>query len=391
MASSYETLFLKNRPQLVPGEVLDVFYSDEIRTYQFAIQVRPYDQPSGNKNSYVLARPLNPNIKHIPIIGETVLLINTISPYGSKSGYLEDTYYISIVNLQGNIHHNGLPGASALPVNPPNATSDSYQAAANGNPTSVASSNNTYTIDENFPDNPNVKSLHPYLGDVMVEGRFGSSIRLSSTQQESGLFKLQPLWSTGDGQAGDPIIVIRNTSNHKATGQFNDFVTENLTDDSTDIVISSTQQINFTPAVSIPTVLQNAGVETDFIGNQVILSSGRIILNAKEKDVTILSSKAVGIATDQIGIDASKMVISSDDVRIGANANEPLLLGNQWKSLMSQLINALGTLTVTVPTVPGPVVSAPLITSPSWGNVAAILNQLDNALSSFAYTSKTNG
>lgn len=100
--------------QLIPAKVKEVYYKDDKPESTFYIKALILDGYSSER--VVNARPLFVNTKHPPLDGETVLLLSTISSYASGLGYNEDLYYLGIINLQGNVHHNSLPNVNEITV-----------------------------------------------------------------------------------------------------------------------------------------------------------------------------------------------------------------------------------------------------------------------------------
>jgi hypothetical protein len=131
--------------------------------------------------------------------------------------------------------------------------------------------------------------LQPYVGDTIIEGRYGNSIRLSSTQTNTSLFSKVPKWI---GNTVDPILTIRNTRQGTDTGRINDFITEDFNKDDSIITLTSGQELEFTPNTSTITAANTEKInawQQDKWGTvpSIIASSGRIAINANAKDDVI--------------------------------------------------------------------------------------------------------
>lgn len=136
-----------------------------------------------NSENLYHAKPLWSNIKNYPIIDEIVLIINTISFESNSQINTSSYYYIPLpLNIWNNINHNILPDCNSYNLNPDN-----------------------HKIVEKI-----TKTLLPEEGDVLIEGRWGNSIRFSHTTPNKK--NLNNSWSSM-GSELDPIIVISN--NHK--------------------------------------------------------------------------------------------------------------------------------------------------------------------------------
>lgn len=114
-----------------------------------------------------------------------------------------------------------------------------------------------------------------------------------------------------------------------------------------------------------------------FNGAQKILSSDRIIIHAKGDSLFLFGKQSVGISTaGSFHIDSKKeAIINSPQIYLGLNANEPLLLGNEWEKIMNELINKL--------TSPQPLVDGTtgIMLPNRIAEIKSIIGKLKNALS----------
>ncbi len=101
-------------------------------------------------------------------------------------------------------------------------------------------------------------------------------------------------------------------------------------------------------------------------GNQILLTSDRLVLNAKNDAVLIFASKAIGISSSgTVNIDSDDYtIINSPKIYLGLKAKdekEPLLLGNKSTQLIKDLIKSIQSFCKAAakptPTIPG----APLV------------------------------
>lgn len=76
---------------------------------------------------------------------------------------------------------------------------------------------------------------------------------------------------------------------------------------------------------------------------QHIVSSGRILFNAKDDGVFIFARKTVGISSaGTINLDSDEhTIINAPKIYLGLDASEPLLLGNQSVNLLKELIEKI--------------------------------------------------
>jgi len=177
-------------------------------------------------NNLPLARPLIRNISQYPAVNEIVHVLG-----GPKDSYNETgapmSYYLPPINIYGGTNHNALA----------NQITDKELDAQ------------VETGLDYFKEIENVRPLQPYLGDIMLEGRYGQSIRFGSTISGS---HISNNWSN-EGESGNPITIIRN-------GQINDtlksgfeHLLEDINGDDSSIYLCSNQQItNFQKAGVYP-------------------------------------------------------------------------------------------------------------------------------------------
>lgn len=377
-----------------PAEVLEVFYDKTTAAAVGMIKVKILDgktPASSTEDTRALtAIPLNRSYRRIPIVGEVVLIVKGPGPYTSALGAAYEYYYIDIVSLQSSVHHNALPTSTKFTAtsNGLSGNSSTYQQASAG---ATANQTNEPVIDKNFTENENVKSLQPYVGDVIIEGRYGNSIRFSSTQK-SGKFSVEPNWNKAN--PGDPVLTIRTTRQTQSTGKINDYVTEDFTKDDNAIVLATGQELTFEQ--SSKSLSANKSVQIDSWQKenwgktpQLMLSSGRIIFNSSQKEIIAFAKNGIGLSSEtNVAIDAKQTVVinGGQKILLGTNATEALVLGTSWQTWMNNLITALGTLFVNDTVTGAP--TTPLTASPTWASVAALQAQLPTLISDSVFTKK---
>jgi hypothetical protein len=380
--------------QLLSAEVVEVIYTDDNPKLLYGLKVKMVGGSSaaGSNPATFTAVPLNTNIVRIPLVGEIVVLIKAPSSYSSANKNTLTTYYIDIVGLQSSINHNSIPKASSGTINSINAggNSNQYQESSAGN----TKQDSAPTIDSKFTENPYVKPLQPYTGDVIINGRFGHSIRFSSTQKSTD-FKVAPNWSGGDN--GNPITIIKNSAQTKDTKQINDFEVEDFTTTDNLIVMASGQDLKFEQSSKTTAAIEDNNInswKSEKWGKtpQTLISSGRLVFNSTQQEIIAFAKNGIGLSSNSsIGIDARQNItLNSSKIELGSKATEPIILGNAFQSWVTSLINALGGVTVTtvqaVPTVP--VISTPLTAAPAWPAVQAVLAQFPTVLSQLVYAAK---
>jgi hypothetical protein len=151
----------------------------------------------------------------------------------------------------------------------------------------------TINLGNTFTENINIKSLLPFEGDSIFEGRTGNSLRFTSTTKYNNK---ENFWSL-TGTNGDPITLLTNGHNFDS-GSLKPYV-ENINTDNSSLYLTSTQKVPIKTREFTTNLLFNP-IKPDsyFNSSQVILSGNRIILNAKTDSVLISGQNSVGISSN---------------------------------------------------------------------------------------------
>lgn len=375
--------------QLMPAEVQEIIYSDSNPNLTYGIRVKLLDGTAGSDTTSVTsitAKPLNVNILRVPIVGEIVLLLKAPSSYTSGLRSTTDNYYLDIVSLQSSVHHNSLPTITKLETQNGQANGDSnkYSEAGAGN----TQKQSQPKVDENFTENSSVKPLQHYVGDVLFLGRYGNSMRFSTTPK-SGKFSIKPKWSKGPESA--PITILRNSAQDTNTNRINDFTTENFTKDDNVIVMASGQNIEFEQSSKVLKSASSKGITSWKDENwgttpQILISSGRIVFNSSQKEIIAFAKNGIALSSETtISIDSKDNVsLNATKIELGTDANEQLILGNVWQKWMEDFIQQLSLITVITPSGP----AAPLTSAPQWPQIENLKAKLNTLLSNISYTKK---
>ena len=324
---------------LKPARVLDIIHDEDHESYQ------KFNTPScfgfinhtllsqENQKSNTWAKPLFPHFKSYPLKNEIVFIIE-----GPENDVLTgsniSTYYIPLTAIYNHPHQNFLP-------NKKNTTDD------------PSIGNNTFVYRND------IRPLKPFEGDVLVEGRFGNSIRLGSSNFDNTGKRFNP-WSINRESNSQPITIIRNGQKNEEEPGYKSII-EDINNDNSSIYLTTNQRITVNPPTNqfnqsyFSTRTEDrdpqpkpSGLST-YTNSQVIIKSDRLVLNSKLDEIYLISKKSIGIhAIDGVNIDANISVINSPEIYLGQNASEPILKGNvtgeflkQILDLVSQLINDL--------------------------------------------------
>ena len=258
-------------------------------------------------------KPLNPNFQTTPVVGEIVI--------GVK--YLGQLFFTTQLNLFGNPNFNTQHGISVGKKKDTLSSSDGIDDLPNSDDRGIETGHYFKKMDD-------ARKLLPNEGDVIIEGRFGNSIRIGSDIRNENEESPNMIFSVGHTIEGDTKVPIE----------------EKIDTDSSSVYLTSNQELNFTIGA------ESQLIPAPYDGKQILLSSNRIILNTKEGGDILFSSN------NNVGISAVKeVVIESPTTKIGGtDATEPIVLGDRLESKINDILTIIetGLLAPTGPVVVGP-------------------------------------
>lgn len=313
-------------------------------------------------NSYNFAKPLFPNQKQVPLLNEITYIISFPSIRSQDPRNVDlnqkDFYYFTPLNLWNTTHQNALPDplAEFYKDNNPNPKNIEYKRAEAGAINNSGAQPPQINLGNTFVEKDNIKSLKPYEGDIIYEGRWGQSIRFGSTVLN------QNPWSN-TGTNGDPIFILRNGQAPTSTEAWVPTL-ENINEDLSSFYLTSTQQLpinvassDYSSYISNPPTVPN-----QYNKNQIVLNSGRLLFNSTLDHILFSSNQSINLnAVDSVNIDTTDVIIQSSKIYLGdKDADEPLLLGNQTVDLLDQLIESLKALVTVCETLVSLPAGAPL-------------------------------
>src|SRR6056300_373707 len=247
-------------------------------------------------NTLVEVFPIDTNIKRVPILGEQIIVLNSKTADSNSKSAQKRKYYSHIIPVQSNVHNNSLPTANST-----NSTTSGgdYGDTSAGNPNSSGGESDA-DLGDGFVERTDVGSLQPFLGDVLIEGRFGHSLRFGYSPTEADTTE-DPSWESSTVE--DPITILSN--GRKSGGSYNKFIIESADDDLSSIYLTSSQKI------SLKTSQTNLGmgvdVQSKFDKPSVIITSDRILLDSKSDYVILSGAKDIINATPSWEMEMDKM------------------------------------------------------------------------------------
>lgn len=426
-----------------PAEVVDIILNTEHDSYdstipdpeeQFGfIKVRRLfsDQNIEDEDNLPWAVPLTRNIKQYPLKHEIVLTTTYMNKQSVGDPDTEQLYYHDILNVWGSIHHNALPFVT---IPKPNADSENaskiaeYQEIEFGNP-NIAGDEGDVEYGDTFKEQPRIRPIQPYEGDITVEGRFGHSIRFGSAVKSDP----ENTWSDpSTDDPAEPILIIRNGQDQDlADGGEHVVEDPNLEAGSIWMTKGQTVPLEF-GSTKYDALSFDAGTNTvgedltapttdDLIDEegerqgQILLTANRLVFNSREAGTYIFGGGGIGLttetdmtfdagseflvdtpsiylnATEKLEIEAPLIYLgksqqSEDDGGVGATQatkGHPLVLGDEddlWKSTLCDILDAwLTTLQGEIhPTPAGP--SGPPIQAPQYAGHQADIATLKSTL-----------
>lgn len=358
---------------------IGTIYFDSINT--------PSPDPDFSKNNFAL--PLFSNNKIFPLENEIVYVISL--PNNNIQSNVNDIsyYYFQPINIWNSNHHNAIPD----PINNtslPSSQQQDYQQTSGGTVRRVTDGGTEINLGNTFKEKINIKSIQPFEGDIINEGRWGQSFRFGSTVNNSAISN--PWSKTGNN--GDPLIILR-------AGQYNDGKdpwipqVEDINKDISPIYATSTQNIPIEVSSKNYNSYNNAPTSPDkFAGEQIILNSGRLLFNTKTDSILFSSKKTINLnSVEGVNVDSPRFVVNSKNIFLGdKNATEPVILGNTFLNDLQQLLNQLITLSIALQSpigTPGPSAPNLIIAGPAQSmatNAQNMLNRINNYKSKVSKT-----
>jgi hypothetical protein len=389
------------KSQLVAARVIDIVLDENHPKFKdvgewngIGAIYYEFTNQSATGTTVNFALPYDSQIKTYPLVNELVLLFSLPNQQQGQNTSNQSYFYLKPLGVWNHPHHDAYPNPSTI-VNP-NQRRD-YKTTENGAVRRVE--DQSTEINLNSPVNPSqntfvektdIHPLMPYMGDSLLEGRHGQSLRFGSTAKSKSTINNN--WSSA-GTNGDPITIVRNGQPTNVSDKGWIPITENINNDLASIYLTSYQKIpfsianeNFVSYTTPPTT------PSQFVNPQIILNSDRIVLNAKTDSVLISGEKSVSVSSNNsVNIEAKQIYLDGNDIRLGnKNASQSALKGDITVEYLKILITELKNLTEVLKTVqdwPGgvPTPNSAILTvaNSSQEIFEKIYNNIDNIKSNF--------
>jgi len=261
------------------------------------------------------AKPLNTNIKELPVEGEYVMVQKLFGEF----------FYSSKINLFNNPNNASYQGFDKkFQLSDGNAKRNKTLETADTEIVKNKQDRKGRKLGESFEANFNFRQVVADEGDVVFNGRFGNSIKLGSNirseAKDSPNIKLRAGQLQDAGKFGQEGI-LEQLNNAPLTAP----VAENINLDASSMWMTTDETVSLTPATLEDTNIYPTEVApAEFSGKQIILNSGRLIFNSKEDGILGFSNGPVDFSTlNTFGVSAKQgLNLYSPNINIGRDGND---------------------------------------------------------------------
>jgi hypothetical protein len=285
--------------KVVAARVIDIVLDENHKYYELVGQWNGigaifYEivNKSGTKSYPNFALPYDSQLKTYPLINEIVLLISLPNQSMGLVSSNESYFYMSPLGIWNHPHHDAYPNVldgindEEQTRDYPTTTSGSVRRVTDGSTEIDLNSSNP--SQNTFVEKVNIHPLMPFMGDSLLEGRHGQSLRFGSTAKSNS--EKENNWSDS-GTNGDPITILRNGQPSKVSDEGWIPITENINNDLSSIYLTSTQKIPYNLSKEEKEKWIDPPIfPGQYILPQILLNASQISINSKE-DSILLSSK----------------------------------------------------------------------------------------------------
>ena len=344
---------------------------------------KPKDLPGnyegGTLGRALWARPLFSNIKTYPLKREFVIVGEYISKLTPNSQtIIREYYYSSPLSIFGSVNANAL----LLDRSQSPAGSKDYSEIEDGQEKSAGSEEKVaISLGKEFSPSVAIKPVLPREGDVILEGRFGQSLRFGSP----------------DGNIIPSIYLRAGQAEVEEELEYLKPMDENINLDGASIYMTVDETIPLERSSTVFTAASaSVTIPEEFSGKQIILNSDSVVLNSRDGTLVGMAKNGIGFSTGgDITLDSvGTTTIASPVINLGFEAEEPVVFGNQLEGILMGLIDEIGKLideitkmSVTTGTGPsGPPINLPSILEVKNVGLRAIENKLESIKSKQNFT-----
>ena len=261
--------------------------------------------------------------KKIPLKNEIVRIEKLPSDErGPSDPNAEKMYWTAIVGVWNSPHHNAMPDQI------------------------LSGEGSSVDLGDHFTEQDNIPPIQSFPGDVIMESRFGSTLRLGGSKYDSNEF-------TDGSNDGKPYVILSNGWKDPEDGTTP--AIEDINEDPNSLYMGSDHTFKLTQANEKRDDFDSEPDKADaYKGNQILLNGGRLFFNAKEEGIFLSAVEGIGVNGKVVGIDGEDYVaLDATKVYLGTDAfkeKEPVLLGqtsidwlDDFLSQFESLVKAMAT------------------------------------------------
>jgi hypothetical protein len=278
--------------------------------------------------------PIDSSIREYPLKNELVLVFYSL-------GRLFYTRRINTTNKTTESSWPGLSQRFSPQVNPQNKGDAAQLAAQGGTPYRPWGMKQQFTLGDEFSENPNVRMVRPNEGDLIINGRFGNTVRFGSSLFSNPTTSApQPNLLLSVGQSPNKVTSIDlnndGTQEQVASGPYG-LTYEDINKDKSSIWMVVDEEIVLNPATKgYDAHLRGAETSdsTKYTGAQIFVNSDRVILNSKVNELSLFSKKEINLsAVESVTVSSAKSVLISADSDIKLTTPRDIIFNGRSLSL----------------------------------------------------------
>ena len=358
-----------------PARVIDIIMDESHPSFRDygdigAIRYRLVDSSGreGDIKSLELAYPLSRNIFTYPLLNEIVTLFHSpISQDKVDVGDSYKVYYTTPVAVWNHPHYNPHPDPQLR------------EGVVSPGP--------------GVEEKGDIPPMLPFMGDTLIEGRFGQSIRFTGVRSNQ-----QPL--VGEQNNAKPLTIIANgfkqpDPNNPLEGLDADGYTpvvEDINNDVSSIYMTSDHIIPLDLSSQRRGSYLNAGpaAANVYRGAQILMNSDRIVLNARKESMLFSANETISMSSPSTHIEGdNRVVVDAPKVYLGVGAyklrnaprreqsredlQQPVIKGGVAETVLLEILEAIRILVDDMGKAEEPDVYIPIIISAA----KSVQDQLD--------------
>lgn len=328
-SSRYSPDWYSNNIEILPVRVIDIILDSSHPEYSKydtvtsigAIKYSLIDKrvDTSDPKKLPVAFPINRNFTNYPLKNEVVFIIRgpkSDTSIDENHKHLERVdYYMPAIGISNDV--NFLPYKDV--------TEDTEEVTA------------SYSTEESFDNIPGIRPLHPFNGDVILEGRNGQSIRMSGAKSKNNPF-------TDSSNIQDPVTIITNGHEEIST---QGLYIENINKDKSSVYLTSNHVIPLNQAKLKYAGAKERPIQADkYQGAQIVVSSGRLFFNSHTDDIQFTSTTDFGVSAKNVYLDGEDyLTVDAKKIYLGEKAklteNQPVILGDVLENFLKTLLEAL--------------------------------------------------